>query len=634
MCGFAGEFLLAAGRADRALARRMASLLRHRGPDEESDFLSADGRCAIGFERLAVIDVAGSHQPMSTADGQATIAFNGEIYNFRELRRELEAVGCVFRTAGDTEVLLELYRRHGEEMVQRLRGMFAFAIYDASRGRLFLARDHFGQKPLWYAMLPDRIVFASEAKALLAHPMVDRSLDRQSILYYLTLGYIPAPRSAWTGIRKLPPASSMTVAASAEEPSRYWMPRPGPPAASPAEWIERTRAAVEASVRRHMVSDVPLGALLSGGLDSSIVVALMAREAGRAGGVRTFTAGFDDPRFDERPAARQLAAHCGTQHTELLIHPEPGDVLSAASRLYDEPFGDSSAAATWLVCREARKHVTVALAGDGGDEIFAGYDRYAAMHMSESIGPARYLLLRIAGAIAGVVAPHEERSPLRRLARYTRALPYPYPQQYLAFRSLFAPADFEDLLSPSFLEGVAPEGPQDWFWELYESQDFDDEVARCQWHDMMTYLPDDLLVKTDIASMDSSLELRAPLLDPKLAEIGLAAPADLKLSGRRGKQILRRAFGDLLPSGAISSPKRGFGLPLGTWLRGDLRQDMERILLGGVLTDTGIFRSEAIHGLVNDHVSGKDDHRHRLWALMMLARWLGDSKRSTWNRGN
>jgi asparagine synthase (glutamine-hydrolysing) len=613
----------------------MAALLRHRGPDEEGSFLSDDGRCAIGFERLCVIDPSGSHQPMSTPDGGLTVAFNGEIYNFRELRAELQQAGYPFRTAGDTEVLLALYARDGEGMVERLRGMFAFAIYDSRRQSMLLARDHVGQKPLWYAMLPDRIVFASQARAILAHPMVDRSVDRQSILYYATLGYIPCPRSAWKGLRKLSPASTLAVAGGTEAPRRYWGPRTtersadsagsaGPPPAA-ADWIQRTRTVLEAAVARHMVSDVPLGALLSGGLDSSIVVALMARHAGRSGGIRTFTAGFEDPRFDERPMARLVAQHCGTQHTELIIDPRPGEVLDEVSALYDEPFGDSSAAATWLICRQARRHVTVALAGDGGDEVFCGYDRYIAMSISQYIKPPRYFLYRLAGALAGALAPRQERSRLRRLARFSSALPYPFPQQYFIFRRLFSPADLPDLFTADFLDGLDPEAPANWFAELYEEPDLDDEPARAQWHDMMTYLPDDLLVKTDIASMAVSLELRAPMLDPDLVELGLALPPELKIKSRRGKQALRLAFADMLPPEVFQQPKRGFGLPLGDWLKNDLREPMRHILLDDAFLDSGIVRPEAIHGLINDHVSGRDDHRHRLWAMMMLAKWLAGS---------
>ena len=622
MCGFAGEFLFAGGRADPDVIRRMAERLRHRGPDSAGEWLSADGRCAIAFHRLAVIDPAGSDQPMSTPEGDLTVACNGEIYNYAELRRELQQQGHSFRTAGDTEVLLALYARRGMELVEPLRGMFAFALYDSLRGQLLLARDRLGQKPLWYAPLGDRVVFASEAKALLAHPGVDRAEDPESIVFYAALGYIPAPRSAWRAIRKLQPGCLMTVGEQPDPPKRYWTPGPAPPSASRAEWIERVRTAVEESVRLHMVSDVPIGALLSGGIDSSIVVALMCRLAGRAGGVRTFTAGFDSPGFDERPHARRVAEYCGTDHTEIVVRPDPAEVVERIAGMYDEPFGDSSAAATWLLCREASRHVKVALAGDGGDEVFCGYDRYVAMSMYQSIGPLRYLFLRVAGAVAGCLAPTDERSPLRRAARFASAMPYPFSVQYFMHRMLFSPSDLADLFAEDFYRQIDLESVQEWFCDLYEQPDFGDEPTRAQWHDMMTYLPDDLLVKTDIASMAESLELRSPLLDHGVAELGLALPADLRIKGRRGKQALRECFRDLLPQEVFERPKRGFALPLGDWLKGDLQDVMKETLLDKTFLNRGILRPASVHGLVNDHVLGRDDHRHRLWALMMLAKWF------------
>jgi asparagine synthase (glutamine-hydrolysing) len=385
MCGFAGEFLLHPGRADLALARAMAARLIHRGPDEEGAFLSADGRCAIGFRRLAVIDPAGSHQPMTSDDGLLTVAFNGEIYNFQQLRQELAAAGAQFRTAGDTEVLLHLYRRHGAEMLRHLDGMFAVVLYDARNGQLLLARDRLGEKPLWYAALPDRIVFASEAKAVLAHGRVGRNIDLTAITHYLTVGYVPSPASAYSMISKLPPACRMVVNERVGPVRVYWQPRHVELPASRGELRELVRTRVASAVASRMVADVPLGALLSGGVDSSIVVAAMARAAGAAGGVRTFTAGFEDAAFDERRAARAVARHCRTDHTELLVRPAAAEALDAIVAMYDEPFGDSSALPTWLICRQARQHVTVALTGDGGDEVFGGYDRYRALQLGATL---------------------------------------------------------------------------------------------------------------------------------------------------------------------------------------------------------------------------------------------------------
>ena len=626
MCGFAGEFLPGPGRADLPLAERMAARLAHRGPDETGSFLSPDGRCAIGFSRLSVIDPAASHQPMSTDDGNITVAFNGEIYNFRELRRDLAADGAVFHTEGDTEVLPHLYRRHGPEMLHRLDGMFALVIYDRSAGALFLARDRLGQKPLWYALLRDRIVFASEAKALLLHPAVDTTADPSALTSYLTTGYIPAPASAFQGLRKLAPGHHMTIAAAPATAIRYWSPTAAQPPPDAAQAPTIVRDCVLSAVSTRMAADVPLGALLSGGIDSSIVVAAMCAAAGRAGGVRTFTAGFHQAAFDERPAARRLARHCGTDHTELLVRPDLTGAVDLVVSAYDAPFADSSALPTFLICREARRHVTVALAGDGGDEVFAGYDRYRAVRLADAIGPGRYFLARLAARLLRPLAPHNERNRLRRFLRFADALPYPLATQYFMHRRLFSPDDLRRLLAPEFLETVDVGAPASWFVELYEATDLDCEVARAQRHDMLTYLPDDVLVKTDIASMASSLELRAPFLDHRVAALGLSLPAGWKIRGRRGKAILRDAFADMLPSEILHRPKRGFAVPLGDWLRNELLGELKETLLDSSLAERAIFRPDALLGLINDHVSGRADHRHRLWALLVLARWLAQQQ--------
>jgi len=622
MCGFAGEFLLSGALANEQLARAMADTLRHRGPDEAGSFISDDGRCAIGFRRLAVLDPPGSHQPMSSADGQITVVFNGEIYNFRQLRRQLQADGAVFRTAGDTEVLLHLYARYGRQMVHHLRGMFAFVLFDAARKKVLLARDRLGQKPLWYAVLPDKTIFASQLRALLAHNDVEKRIDNISINFYMSFGYIPAPRSIYQGICKLPPACTLCLEGTAARPEKYWHPASADLESPQEQVLERLRSELAEVVAAHMVSDVPLGALLSGGVDSSIVVALMARSGGRTGGVKTFTAGFTQREFDERPAAAAVAAHCGTDHTELLVEPQPGEALDQLVTMYDEPFADSSALPTWMICQAARRHVTVALVGDGGDEVFAGYDRYRAMHLGETLGPTGYLAVRLAAALARPFAPHRQRSSLRRFIRFADALPQPFAQQYFRYRRLFGPEDLPRLFSDDFAGQADTDAPAEWFCRLYEEGDFDSEVTRAQRHDMLTYLPDDLLVKTDIASMACSLELRAPLLDHEIVQLGLSLPPALKLNRRCGKLALRRAFADLLPKEAFQGPKRGFAVPLGQWLREDLRETLRQTLLDRSFLKAGIFRRESLAGLINDHLTRRDDHSHRLWALLVLARWL------------
>lgn len=622
MCGFAGEFLYNPGDADLEMVRAMARKLYHRGPDEDGAFISQNGRCAIGFQRLRIIDPSSSQQPMSLPDGSITVAFNGEIYNYRQLRRELANDGAVFQSEGDAEVLLHLYQRYGPDMTEKLDGMFSFAVYDAVEGRLMLARDRVGQKPLWYAPLDDRLVFASEAKALLCHPKVGRNVNLKALTYYANFGYIPAPQTAWENIKKLPPAHRMFATEQCGSAKRYWSPCIETLSISQVDAAEKVRSELPRAVEARMVADVPLGALLSGGMDSAIIVALMSQAVGKIGGVRTFTAGFEDQRYDERQEAKIVASHCGTEHTELLIDPAPREMLDNLVEMYDEPFGDSSALPTFLICQAARRHVTVALAGDGGDEVFGGYDRYRAMNISQMMGPAKYLATRLAATFARPFAPLNERNKLRRFIRFANALPYPFATQYLKYRSIFQTEDLSRLFTDDFADKLDLREPEKWFTELYESADFDDETARAQRHDILTYLPDNLLVKTDIASMAASLELRAPMLDHRLIDLGLSLPSELKIVAGRGKAILRDVFGDLLPAEVFNRPKRGFGVPLGRWLREDLRETLCETLMDKSVEKMGIFRPESLAGLINDHLSGKDDHSHRLWSLLVLTRWL------------
>ena len=627
MCGFAGEFVFAGtGRADPATVETMVGCLDHRGPDEQGSYRSDDGRCAIGFRRLSVIDPLLSHQPMVAPDGSAVVAFNGEIYNFRALREEFSrADGYNFTTRGDTEVLLALWRRDGEAMPEKIGGMFAFAVYDARCRRLFLARDRLGQKPLWYAELSDRIIFASEAKALLVHPRVGCEVEVGAVAFYLTLGYIPAPMSIWRGIAKLPPAHCMTVTGPSAKPRRYWRLPEKPLSISPQWAVERVRETLSAAVERRMVADVPIGSLLSGGIDSSIVTALMCRSAGAAGGVKTFTAGFAQSEFDERPFAAEVARHLGAEHRELLIGPSDFDstaLLDSLVAQYDEPFADSSALPTYLICRAAREHVTVALTGDGGDEAFGGYDRYRAMRLSETMRPGTWLLTKAAAGLARLIAPHDERSRLRRLVRFARGMDKPPAMQYFAYRRLFSPEQLELVMEREFAAEAGINRPQEWFCNLYEQGEFDDEIAYAQRHDLLTYLPDDLLVKSDIASMANSLELRSPMLDHEVVSLGLSLPADCKVRGRRGKAILRDAFSALLPREVFTRRKRGFGVPIHDWLRNELRGTLRETLLDGPLVARGWMARPAFERMIDDHLAGQADHRHRLWALLCLGRWL------------
>ena len=617
MCGFAGEFVYD-GAASIQRTDAMADLLAHRGPDDVGHCLLGDGKVALSFRRLSVIDPAGSQQPMLSADGHGGLVFNGEIYNHPALREELRA--RPFLTRGDTEVVLAACETWGEDAPRHLEGMFAFAFYDGRRDELLLARDRIGQKPLWYAALPDRLIFASEAKALLAHPACPRAINAESFLLYLTMGYCPARMSIWDSVRKVMPSEILRIGPQGVKADRYWA--PARTVESPPARREDLGEILKTAVSSHLLSDVPLGALLSGGIDSATVVSLMCEATGDPAGVRTFTAGFGDPTYDERADARRIAEHLGTTHTELVVEPSPDGAVDEILAHYDEPFGDSSALPTAMICRAAREHVTVALTGDGGDEIFGGYDRYRALLLADTMRPWQYLLARMGAAIIRPFARGGDRSRLRRWLRFADALTLPPAVQYFRWRALFGPADLARLLTADYRRSVDVDAPMEWFTDLYEDADFTDEPAHAQRHDVLTYLPDDLLVKTDIASMASSLELRAPLLDPNVVEVGMSLPLSERLDWHEGKKALRSLMRDRLPVETLGGRKKGFGVPVAGWLRGPMRDEMVSILTDRQLLDLGIFEPSALAGLMNDHLGGRQDYSHRLWALMVLARFL------------
>ena len=624
MCGFVGEFIVSGdGRADLPLARRLAERLAHRGPDEAGSFASADERCAIGFRRLSIIDLPLSHQPMvrQVAGGRVALAFNGEIYNFRQLREDLAAAGQAFETHGDTEVLLAMYLRHGLAMLPRLEGMFAAAIYDGRSHQLHLVRDRLGVKPLWYARTAGRIVFASEAKALLGYGGLDLGVEPQALLSYLTLGYVPAPQSIWRGVEKLPPGSFLTLPGEEAHPTAWWSPLCRVQSMTHAEAVERVRETVRRAVTERLVADVPIGALLSGGVDSSIMTALMCQAVGDGRAVKTFSAGFAESAFDERPFGRQVAERLGTEHRELLVEADAAVLVDTLVRQYDEPFGDSSALPTYLLCQAIRPHVTVALAGDGGDEAFAGYDRHRAMWLGQHMSSAKAMLVTAAAMIADSFAPPDEKSPLRRFVRFARGLDAPPALRYMGCRALFTLDQLDALMTDELAEQVVPTAARDAFCELYEAGECDTELQAAQRHDVLDYLPNDLLVKADIASMAHSLELRSPFLDHRVIELGLSLPDELKVSRRRGKRILAEAFGDLLPAEVFNRRKAGFGVPLGDWLKGPLLPMLRETLLDQSFTDVGWLKRSGLERLIESHASGKADHRHRLWALLWLGRW-------------
>jgi asparagine synthase (glutamine-hydrolysing) len=599
VCGIAGLYS-PAGAPNPELVDAMRAALVHRGPDEGST--DVYGRCVLGHQRLKVIDPDNGYQPVANETGDVVAVYNGEAYNFATLRDELR--GHEIRGTGDTPVLPHLYEDSGPAFVERLQGMFALALWDSARERLVLARDRLGKKPLLYARLPDgTLAFASELKALLRLPGLSRELDLDAIDAYLALQYVPGHGTALRGVHKVPPGHVLVVEGDSERLERYWEPAAAEQSVDDHEWLERVRATVAASVRKRLVADVPLGALLSGGIDSSIVVALMAEASAEP--VRTFTVGFADERYDERTPARAVAQRFGTLHEELEIVEDVAATLPRLAAAYDEPLGDEAAFPTFLIAEQARRHVTVALAGDGGDEAFAGYERYIAHGLAERVPSSA---ARTGAAAMRLVpsARREPRSTLFRAARFLDAAGAPRAQRYARLMEVF-PLELRQELwldrRRAASVHLVPRG---------------NGIAALQLLDLATYLPCDLLLKADIASMAHSLELRSPFLDHEVVALGLALPEHLKTRGREGKVALRRAFAAELPPEVASRGKTGFGVPLGRWFRDDLRELAHDVLAG----DRGWFRAEAVTRLLDEHERGHADHGHRLWCLLMLELWV------------
>jgi asparagine synthase (glutamine-hydrolysing) len=598
VCGIAGLYS-PTGAPNPELVDAMRAALAHRGPDEGST--DAFGRCVLGHQRLRVIDPETGYQPVRNETGDVVSVLNGELYNFPALRAELS--GHEVRGTGDTPVLPHLYEEHGAAFVRRLQGMFAIAVWDEPRGRLILARDRLGKKPLVWTRLPDgTLAFASETKALLRLPDVPRDVDLRAVDEYLALQYVPRDRTGFAAIKRVPPGHVLVAQGDSERIERYWEPQPSAEPASDEEWLERVRDAVREAVALRLKADVPLGALLSGGIDSSIVVALMAEASSQP--VRTFTVGSDDARYDERAYARAVAERYGTVHEELSIAENVAETLPRLARAFDEPLGDEAALPTFLICEQAQRHVTVALTGDGGDESFAGYERYIAHDLAGRVPStvARPLAraLRLLPSARRV-----PRSPLFRAARLLDVAAVPMERRYTRLMEVFSFDERRRLWVDDMTRDVplVPERTG---------------ITGLQLLDITTYLPGDLLPKADISSMAHSLELRSPLLDHRVLELGLSLPDRLKTGGRTGKVALRRAFASALPPEVAGRGKRGFGVPLGRWFRGDLRELTHDVLRN----DRGWFRGDELQRLIGEHEAGRADHGHRLWCLLMLELWL------------
>jgi asparagine synthase (glutamine-hydrolysing) len=607
VCGIAG-IASRSGAVDPERLRAMSATLVHRGPD--SDGVLVDGSAGLAARRLSIIDLETGDQPIANEDGTVHVVQNGEIYNYRELRAGLERAGHRFRTQSDTEVLVHLYEEHGEAFAERLRGMFAVAVWDAARQRLVLARDPFGIKPLYYRIDAEGLAFASELRAL---PRGE--VDHDALEAFLAFNSIPAPYSIFREVRKLPPGSFLVWENGAARIARFS--RPAPALAEDirrgdeSEFAEELRARLRDSVRAHLIADVPVGVLLSGGVDSAVLAALAAQESAEP--VHTFSIGFEERSFDELEDARSVATMYGTRHEELVLRPDAALLLPALADAFDEPFADSSALPTYLVSELAASHVKVALSGEGGDELFGGYYTYAA----------DLLALRV-GRLAAIARPIVERLPSsnRRASfdykakRFVRGAALPPLERHHSWKEIFSP----DLRAE--LTGRQTEfDPVDLLRERYAETEGAEPLARLQDVDLGLYLVDDLLVKTDRASMAHSLEARVPYLDPVVAGLAQTLRTKLKVSGLRKKRLLRKAAAPLLPRRIVYGRKRGFSIPAAGWLRGELEPFARDVLSAETLRRQGYFRPEVVERVLDRHVVGEEDLSRQLWGLLAFTLW-------------
>jgi asparagine synthase (glutamine-hydrolysing) len=630
MCGIGGFLWLGCRPApfDAELRlRAMIRTVRHRGPDDEGVW--SDQLCGLAHARLSIIDLSpAGHQPMGTADERVWISFNGEIYNFLELRKELEGSGYRFRSHSDTEVILYGYLAWGEKVFTRLRGMFAIAIWDRVSRKLVLGRDRFGKKPLYYTRVGDLLLFGSAIRELLTWPDVERQPDHFAIDQYLTFQYVPSPRTAFRGVRKLPPAHYMVAEQVGErwrvsEPAAYWRlppPRAATRQASTKELASELVERLKEAVKLRLISDVPLGAFLSGGVDSSSVVALMSEVC--SGPVKTFSIGFPNKEYDETRYARMVAERYATDHEEMIVEPDAIAVIPKLVWHYGEPFADSSAVPTYYVSEITRRKVTVALNGDGGDEAFMGYGRYDTCRRISALDRIPSALRRSAlGPI-----PHLPNAVHRRYGNRLNAFaeflrgPDRRPSQRYAFTITYFmdymkregyTQDMSEFLVGSALDILDP------YFEAAPTL-----VSGANWADIHTYLPDDLMVKVDVASMAHSLESRSPLLDHVFMEWAMSIPEGIKMAGGVAKALFKKAMEPYLPHELLYRPKMGFGCPVDHWFRAELKEMAYDVLLSETATARGIFRRDYIQQLLDEHVGGRTRHDTRLWALLMLELWF------------
>ncbi|MEQ4717344.1 asparagine synthase (glutamine-hydrolyzing) [Nonomuraea sp. B19D2] len=616
MCGIAG--MVSMSRSDPMLVGHMCDVMRHRGPDGVG--FHDDGRAVLGMRRLAIIDVATGEQPVYSEDERVVAVFNGEIYNFPELREELTKRGHRLRSTGDSECLVHLYEEYGVDLVHRLRGMFAFAIWDRDRERLVLARDRVGKKPLYWRADHESISFASELKSLAQDPTMSRELDLMALHHYLSFRYVPAPQSIYRDVRKLPPGHVLVWERGQVSVRRYWrldhVPRP---VVDENEELERLRELLLEATRIRMVSERPLGAFLSGGIDSSAVVAAMAMQSSAP--VKTFCVGFDDSWYDERHKARMVARKYATDHQEFVVTAGLADVLPTLAWHFDEPFADSSAVPSFYVAQMSRRHVTVVLNGDGGDECFGGYQRYALMDRAGKIPAIPTPIAAVSGRLGTHIMNRSRFGTFpQRLGRLMRFVGERPAHRYASLMSCFTREQKLCVYSDALRGELADVDSYRLFTEIFRDSSAVTEVGRVQDVDTLTYLPGDLLVKVDITTMANSLEARSPFLDHHLMEWAATVPSSLKVRNLQTKLLLKKAVAPWLPEELLHYPKRGFGVPLAMWLRGELRELAHDVLTDDTARGRGLFNPVAVRDLLREHMEGAD-HGERLWALLQFELW-------------
>ena len=625
MCGITGIFDTRSARpVAHPVLHRMNESQTHRGPDEGS--LHIEPGVGMGHRRLSIIDVATGQQPLFNEDGSVVVVFNGEIYNYQELIPELQALGHKFHTKSDTEVIVHAWESWGEDCVQRFRGMFAFALWDRNRQTFFLGRDRLGVKPMYYAVLDDgMLLFGSELKSLLAHGGLRRDIDPCAVEEYFALGYVPEPRTIFKQARKLPPASTLVIrrGQAIPEPREYWDVRfTLDSKISEAEACEELMARLQESVRLRMIAEVPLGAFLSGGVDSSAVVAAMAGLSSEP--VNTCSIAFDDPQFNESEFAQMVADRYHTRHFVETVKSDDFGLLDTLARLYDEPYADSSAIPTYRVCQLARKRVTVALSGDGGDETFGGYRRYRLHMMEERMRSA--LPQSVRGPLFGLlgrVYPKADWAPRALRAKTTfQGMARDSVQAYFHSMGFVRDPMRSQLFSPALKSQLGGYKADEVFRRHAAKAGTDDPLALIQYIDMHTYLVGDINTKVDRASMAHSLEVREPLMDHKLVEWVATLPSDLKLRGSNGKHVFKKALEPHLPNDVLYRPKMGFSVPLARWTRGPLRARVRDALLGGAMLDSGLFNAKTIRDIVEQHESGQRDYSTAIWTMLMFDAFL------------